>query len=78
MKVKVIKPFKDGRTKAIYQAGQIIEVTKERYEALTSSALGAFVTAIEPDGNPEKIEKPEKPEKPKTPPKKKTTKTRSR
>ena len=46
MKVKVIKPFKDGRTKAIYQAGQIIEVTKERYEALTSSALGTFVQAI--------------------------------
>lgn len=46
MKVKVIKPFKDGRTKAIYQAGQIIEVTKERYEALTSAASGPFVQAI--------------------------------
>jgi hypothetical protein len=68
MKVKVIKPFKDGRTKAIYQAGQIIEVTKERYEALTSSALGTFVQAI---SKPEEPKKPA-PQKPTT--KKTTTK----
>lgn len=55
MKVKVIKPFKDGRTKAIYQAGQIIEVTKERYEALTSAASGPFVQAI---GEPKEPTKP--------------------
>jgi hypothetical protein len=63
MKVKVIKPFKDGRTKAIYQAGQIIEVTKERFEELTSSALGPFVEAMEQDRKEAKAE-----------PKKKTTK----
>jgi hypothetical protein len=67
MKVKVIKPFKDGRTKAIYQAGQIIEVTKERFEELTSSALGPFVEAMEQDRKEAKAEKkPESKTVPKT------------
>lgn len=46
MKAKVIKPFKDKRTKVIYNPGQDIEVTQERYEELTSAASGPFVQAI--------------------------------
>lgn len=47
MKVRVIKPFKNKYTKAVYQAGQIIDVTEERYRELTSSALGSFVEKVE-------------------------------
>lgn len=47
MKVRVTKPFKDKYTKGIYQTGQEIEVTKERYEELTSAAIGSFVEAVE-------------------------------
>ena len=46
MKVRVIKPFKDKHTKAIYNPGQDIEVTNERYEELTSAASGPFIQAI--------------------------------
>jgi hypothetical protein len=47
MKVKVIKPFKDKYKKVVYQKGQEIEVTRERYEELTSAALGPFVEITE-------------------------------
>lgn len=63
MRVKVVKPFKDKYTKAIYNPGQDIEVTQERYEELTSAALGPFVEAMEQDRKEAKAE-----------PKKKTTK----
>lgn len=63
MKAKVTKAFKDKHTKVIYQPGQEIEVTKERFEELTSSALGPFVEAMEQDRKEAKAE-----------PKKKTTK----
>jgi len=46
MKVRVIKPFKDKHTKVIYNPGQDIEVTRERFEELTSAASGPFVQAI--------------------------------
>ena len=46
MKVRVIKPFKDKRTKVICNPGQDIEVTRERFEELTSAASGPFVQAI--------------------------------
>lgn len=49
MKVRVVKPFKDKHTKVIYQMGQEIEVTKARYEELTSAALGPFVEEINTD-----------------------------
>ena len=63
MKAKVTKAFKDKHTKVIYQPGQEIEVTKERFEELTSSALGPVVEAMEQDRKEAKAE-----------PKKKTTK----
>ena len=43
MKAKVIMSFKDKNTKEIYQPGQEIEVTKERFEDLTSTAQGPFL-----------------------------------
>ena len=55
MKVKVIKPFRDKHTKVIYNPGQDIEVTQERYEELTSAASGPFVQAI---GEPKEPTKP--------------------
>jgi len=47
MKVKVVRPFKDKHKKVVYQKGAEIEVTKERYEELTSAALGPFVEKVE-------------------------------
>ena len=44
MRVKVIMPFKDKYKKVVYQKGQEIEVTNERFEELTSAA--PFVKAI--------------------------------
>ncbi len=55
VKVRVIKPFRDKYTKVVYQEGQEINVTKERYEELSSAALGPFVQAI---GEPEEPTKP--------------------
>jgi hypothetical protein len=46
MRVKVVRPFKDKYTKVIYNLGQDIEVTQERYEELTSAASGPFIQAI--------------------------------
>lgn len=46
MKVKVIRPFRDKHTKVVYQKGQEIEVTAERYEELTSAARVLFVEEI--------------------------------
>lgn len=46
MKVRVIRPFRDRYTKVIYQEGQEIEVTKERFEEINSAAFGPFVEAV--------------------------------
>ena len=46
MRVKVIMPFKDKYKKVVYQEGQEIEVTKERFEEINSAALGPFVEAV--------------------------------
>ena len=50
MRVKVLKRFKDKYTKKIYEIGEIIEVTNERYEEINSTAHGVLVEAIEQDG----------------------------
>ena len=57
MKAKVIKLFKDKRTKVIYNPGQDIEVTRERFEELTSAALGPFVEQLK-DSEQKKVETP--------------------
>ena len=39
-------PFKDKYKKVVYQKGQEIEVTNERFEEINSAALGPFVEAV--------------------------------
>jgi len=46
VKVRAIKPFRDKHTKVVYQEGQEIEVTKERFEEINSAAFGPFVEAV--------------------------------
>lgn len=46
MKVRVLRRFRDKYTKQIYDKGQIIEVTNERYEEINSTAHGILVQAI--------------------------------
>ena len=67
MRVKVIMPFKDKYKKVVYQKGQEIEVTNERFEELTSAA--PFVEAISESA-------PKKPA-PKKPTPKKSTKKKT-
>jgi len=47
LRARVTMPFRDKYTNIIYGKGQVIEVTKERYEELSSTALGSFVEAID-------------------------------
>ena len=47
MRVKVLKRFKDKYTKKIYEIGEIIEVTNERYEEINSTAHGILVKKVE-------------------------------
>lgn len=43
MRVKVVKKFRDKYTKKIHEVGEEIEVTKERYEEINSTAHGILV-----------------------------------
>lgn len=43
MKVKVIKDFRDKYTKKLHKAGEELEITKERYEEINSTAHGILV-----------------------------------
>lgn len=47
MKVKVLKEFRDKYTKAFHKKNEIIEITKERYSEINSTALGIFVEKLE-------------------------------
>lgn len=47
MKVRVLKKYKDKFTKKIYKAGQEIEVAKERFGEINSTALGPFLEPLE-------------------------------
>lgn len=46
MKVKVIKKFRDKYTNLLHEIGQDIEITKERFEEINSTAHGVFVEEI--------------------------------
>jgi len=73
LRARVTMSFRDKYTNIIYGKGQVIEVTKERYEELSSTALGSFVEAIErlPAPAPEPTPEPKKEtKKPATKPKK--------
>jgi hypothetical protein len=47
MKAKVVVPFKDKHMKVVYQKGQEIEVTNERYEEINSTTHGVLVKAVD-------------------------------
>ena len=49
MKVKVLRKFRDKYTKKLYEKGQIIEVSHERYEEINSTAHGILVEPIPVD-----------------------------
>jgi len=49
MKVKVLRKFRDKYTKEIYETGQIIDITHERYEEINSTAHGILVEPIAVD-----------------------------
>ena len=46
MKVKVIKDFRDKYTKKLHKTGEELEITKERYEEINSTAHGILVKEI--------------------------------
>lgn len=47
MKVKVLRKFRDKYTKQVYDKGQIIEVSNERYEEINSTAHGILVEKLD-------------------------------
>lgn len=47
MKVKVVKKFIDKYTKEVYETGQIIDITHERYEEINSTAHGVLVEKLD-------------------------------
>ncbi len=51
MTVKVIKQFKDKYTKTLHKAGDIIEISNERYEEINSTSHGVLVKAVEVNYN---------------------------
>lgn len=77
MRARVTMPFRDKYTNIIYEKGQVIEVTKERYEELSSTALGSFVEAIDANETTE-IQKKELSEKKKITQKKQNKSKKSR
>lgn len=46
MKAKVIKAFKDKKTRSILRVGQEIEITEERFSELTAGPLGIFIEEV--------------------------------
>lgn len=59
MKVKVLRKFRDKYTKEIYETGQIIDITHERYEEINSTAHGVLVQSVEKKINLEDMTKKE-------------------
>lgn len=49
MKAKVLRKFRDKYTKEIYETGQIIDITHERYEEINSTAHGILIEKVEDD-----------------------------
>jgi len=47
MKVRVVKKFVDKYTKQVYEIGQIIDITHERYEEINSTAHGILVEKLD-------------------------------
>lgn len=53
MKAIVIKQYKDKATGKIQRKGKTIDITKERFEEINSTALGIFLEAKEKPKKPE-------------------------
>lgn len=49
MNALVMKAFKDKDTKSVFNPGQIIEVTEERFSELNAGPFGIFVNEIKED-----------------------------
>lgn len=45
MKALVVKSYKDAKTLKIQKQGTIVEVSKERFEKINSTAHGVFLVA---------------------------------
>lgn len=56
MKAKVLRTFNDLKGKKIRRKGEIIEVTKKRFEEINSTKHGQLVKAIK-DKNEKKVKK---------------------
>ncbi|HWQ30457.1 MAG TPA: hypothetical protein VN549_05650 [Negativicutes bacterium] len=50
MKAEVIKSYTDKETKVLHKVGEVITVTKERFEEINSTALGPFVKEVKKKG----------------------------
>ena len=72
MKVKVLKRFKDKHTKEIHKVGDVLDVTKKRYEEILTK--GKLVEEIDEEHTEAPEEPTETPEDGKDKKKKKTTK----
>ena len=46
MKVKVVKLYRDKYTRAIHKPDDELEISKERFEEINSTARGVFVEEI--------------------------------
>lgn len=56
MKATVLKVYRDKITKKVHKVGQELEITKERYEEINSTAFGVFLEEIvEVNENPDDI-----------------------
>lgn len=53
MKALVIKQYKDKATGKIQRKGKTIDITKERFEEINSTALGVFLEMKEKQKKPE-------------------------
>lgn len=60
MRVKVLKIFRDKKTKILHKPNEIIEVSKGRYEEINSTAHGTFLEEIKETKTVKEVKKPTK------------------
>ncbi len=46
MKAKVIKRYRDKNTKRIYKPGEVVDVSKKRFDEINSTKYGVFLEEI--------------------------------
>ena len=52
MKATVLRRFRDKHTKAIYEAGDVIEVNKKRFTEMNATRFGVLVEELKKEGGP--------------------------